>query len=104
VQIQDLMVFGMRQPSATISVSVINAGDVGLNGLRHDVKIHQVWHPLVPVLPWTAYQGRALLPANAVDDIGELIVRWFALHRELGDAAQFLFGTINDRDLPAVNQ
>jgi hypothetical protein len=103
-QIQDLVVVGMRQPSATISVSGINAGDLGLNGLRHDVKIHQVWHPLVHDLLWTAYQGRALLPANAVDDIGELIARWFALHRDLGDAAQFLFGTINDRDLLAVNR
>jgi hypothetical protein len=103
-QIQDLMVFGMRQPSATISVSGTHAGAIGINGLPHDVKIHQVWHPSVRDLPWTAYQGRTLLPANAVDDIGDLLERWFALQRELGDAAQFFFGTINDRDLPAVNR
>jgi hypothetical protein len=103
-QICDLMVFGMRQPSAPISVSGTGAGHVGHNGVARDVKIHQVWHPSVSELPWTAYQGRALLPANAVEDLSEFISRWFNLQRELGDAAQFFFGTINDHDLPAVNR
>lgn len=102
--IQDLMVFGMRQPSSTISLSGIHAGAVGPNGLPFDVKVHALWHPRVPDLLWAVYQGRAILPANAVDDIGELIAQWFALHRKLGNAAQLFFGTINDRDLPALNR
>ncbi len=102
--IQDLMVFGMRQPSSTISLSGIHAGAVGPNGLPFDVKVHALWHPRVPDLSWAVYQGRAILPANAVDDIGELIAQWFALHRKLGNAAQLFFGTINDRDLPALNR
>jgi ApeA N-terminal domain 1 len=103
-QVQDLMVFGMRWPSSTISLSGIRAGAVGPNGLPFDVKMHAPWHPRVPDLKPGAYLGRALLPANAVDDIGALITQWFALHRELGDAAQLFFGTINDRDLPALNR
>lgn len=103
-QVRDLMVFGMRFPSAIISLSGIHAGVVGPNGLPFDVKVYRPWRPHVPTMNWAAYQGRALLPANAVDDIGELLERWFALHHELGDAAQFFFGTLNDRDLPAVNR
>ena len=103
-QVQDLMVFGMRQPSSTISLSGIRAGPVGPNGVPFDVKMHAPWHPRVPDLRPAAYLGRALLPANVVDDVGELITRWFALHRELGHAAQLFFGTINDRDLPALNR
>src|ERR1035437_952880 len=103
-QVQALIFFGRRPPSSTISVSGIRAGAIGPNGLPFDVKVHQVWHPRVTELSWAAYQGRALLSANAVDDLGDLMTRWFALHRELGDTAQFFFGTINDHDLPAVNR
>jgi hypothetical protein len=103
-QVENLMVFGMRQPSSVLSLSGIDAGAVSPNGLPFDVKVYASSYPQVPDLPWTAYQGRALLPANAVDDVGDLIEQWFALHRELGDAAQLFFGTINDRDLPALNR
>ena len=102
--VQDLMVFGMRHTSATIAVSGTDAGAVATNGRPYDVKIYEPWRPHVSELGWAIYKGRALLPANAVDDVGDLLERWFALQRELGDAAQFFFGTINDRDLPAVNR
>ena len=61
-QVQDLMVFGMRWPSSTVSLSGIRAGAVGPNGLPFDVKVHALWHPRVPELSWGVIRdGRSFL-------------------------------------------
>jgi dihydrofolate reductase len=74
-------------------------GDIVVHGSATLVE-GLIEHDLVDELRLMVY----LLPASAADDIAELLTRWIAFHRELGAATQLLFGTLNDRDLPAVNR
>lgn len=100
---QDLLLFAMRHPTATISLSGHDARTASSESGPIHVEVLEAWTTL-PTQMWTAYMGRALLPANAVDNPSDLLGRWFTLREELGDAAQLFFATLNDRGLPSVNR
>ena len=96
VPLRNLLVFATREQSVIESLRGVDADG-------NDVVVYETWRPMVQERP-SAFHQRDLLPAAAVGDVGEFLRRWLALHEELGAATQFLFGTLNDRDLPAVNR
>jgi Apea-like HEPN/ApeA N-terminal domain 1 len=94
--LQHLLVFANREQSI--------AESIGFGDDQTRVRlIEQREAAIEPSTSFSFYQ-RDLLPALILDDVDELVRRWYALHRRLGEASEFFFGTINRGDLPRENR
>lgn len=95
----DLMVFANRERSVLTALSGYTEPDTRHGALN---VFERQETAIAPETSFSFYQ-RDLLPAGIIDT-GELIGRWIDLHRRIGPATTFLFGTLNAADLPLENE